>query len=348
MFALDLRAARATWTVLLILGAVGCVYLIRKTLLVFVLAILLSALMGPIANLADRFHNRRVPRTLSIGVLYLALLAILTAGLVYVGTNVVDQATELAVSIPKFAQDPQLVNSIPLPWGFEPYRFQMVEFLRRQFSDHGEELMAAVTGAGKGVLSALSNIVFVVLIPILSFFFLKDADAIGSLVAAQFSEGDSRGFVEDVMADVHVLLMEFMRAMMLLCFSTFLVFAAVLALMQVPYALLLAVLAGVFELVPVAGPLTAAVTIVAVATFGGYPHITAIVIFLIVYRLFLDYVLQPHLMGQGLALPPLAIIFGVLAGEQIAGISGMFLSIPALASLRVIYVQFRKQRTITP
>jgi predicted PurR-regulated permease PerM len=346
MLALDARAARVTWTVLLTLLATGCVYLIRKTLLIFILAILLSSLMGPIANLVDRFHARRISRTLSIGVLYLLLLGILGAGFTFVGSQVVEQATALASTIPKYAQDPQLLNAIPLPWGLEQYRHKIVEYARDQFSAHGEELMGAVTGAGKEVLSALTNVVFVILIPILSFFFLKDAESLRDLVVSQFSAGPGRNFVEDVMTDVHVLLVEFMRAIMLLCAATFVVFLLTLGILGVPYAVLLSALAGVFELVPVAGPVSAGLTIVAVAAFAGYPNIALIVIFLIAYRLFLDYVLQPYLMGHGVELPPLAIIFGVLAGEQIGGVLGMFFSIPALATLRILYVQYRKHHAV--
>jgi predicted PurR-regulated permease PerM len=344
MLALDARAARVTWTILLILLAVGCVFLIRKTILIFVFAILLSSLMGPIAGFVDHLHNRRIPRTLLIAVLYMALLAAIGTGIVFVGSQVVEQAGSLAVTIPKYAQDPQSLDSIPLPWWLEEYRHKIADFVREQFRSHAEELMGAVTGAGKELLSALTNIVFVILIPILSFFFLKDSDEIGRVVAEQFPDGPARSFVEDVMVDVHRLLVEFMRAMMLLCFATFLAFLIVLSLLGAPYSLLLAVLAGIFELVPVAGPLTAGVTIAAVAAFAGYPHVGWIVVFLIAYRLFLDYVLYPHLMGQGVELPPLAIIFGVLAGEQIGGVPGMFLSIPALATLRILYVQYRKQR----
>ena len=344
MLALDARAARAAWTVLLILLAVGCVFLIRKTILIFILALLLSSLMGPVADLADRLHRQRMPRTLSIAVLYLALLGALGAGIFFVGSSVVEQASALAGTIPKYAQNPQLLNEIPLPAWLEEYRHKIVDFARQQFQSHAEELMGAVTSAGKGVIEALTNVVFLVLIPILSFFFLKDSEELSRLVALQFREGVNRAFVEDVMTDVHLLLVEFMRAMMMLCFATFAIFTVALGVFAVPYALLLSVLAGVFELVPVAGPLTAGVTIVAVAAFAGYPHLGWVILFLILYRLFLDYVLQPYLMGQGVELPPLAIIFGVLAGEQIGGVLGMFLSIPALATLRILYVQYRKER----
>ena len=346
MLALDARAARAAWTILLILLAAGCVFLLGKTLLIFVLALLLSSLMGPIADFVDRFHARRVPRTLSIAVIYLILLGSLGAGIFFVGSKAVEQASALASTIPKYAENPQLLNEIPLPGWLEEYRHRLADVAREQFKAHAEELMGAVTSAGKGLLSALSNVVFLILIPILSFFFLKDAGEISTLVAEQFRDPDNRAFVEDVMADVHRLLVEFMRAMMMLCLATFLIFLVVLGVLSTPYALLLSVLAGVFELVPVAGPLTAGVTIVAVAAFGGYPHLGWVVVFLLAYRLFLDYVLQPYLMGQGVELPPLAILFGVLAGEQVGGVLGMFLSIPALATLRILYVQYRKDRTL--
>jgi predicted PurR-regulated permease PerM len=113
----------------------------------------------------------------------------------------------------------------------------------------------------------------------------------------------------------------------------------------VPYGALLAGLAAALEFIPVLGPLTAAVTIVLVAALSGHASLILwVLLFLGGYRLFQDYVLQPYLMSSGVALHPLWIIFGALAGEQIAGVPGMFLSIPALATLRVVVVRIQKAR----
>jgi len=79
-----------------------------------------------------------------------------------------------------------------------------------------------------------------------------------------------------------------------------------------------------------------------VAVFAGYPHILAILIFLGAYRVFQDYILNPHLMSSGVALHPILVIFGALAGEALAGVPGMFLSVPVLATLRVVLVRIRK------
>jgi len=84
--------------------------------------------------------------------------------------------------------------------------------------------------------------------------------------------------------------------------------------------------------------------ILLVAAFTGYPHLLWITIFLVCYRIFQDYVLSPFLMSAGVEIHPLLILFGVLAGEQIGGVPGMFFSAPVIAALRVFYVRLRRQR----
>ena len=67
-------------------------------------------------------------------------------------------------------------------------------------------------------------------------------------------------------------------------------------------------------------------------------------IFLLAYRMFQDYILSPHLMGQGVELHPLLVLFGVFAGAEVAGIPGTFLSVPVLALVRILYLRIRKSR----
>jgi predicted PurR-regulated permease PerM len=177
---------------------------------------------------------------------------------------------------------------------------------------------------------------------------LKDAVSVRTWIFEHIENDPRRPRIEGVLEDVHRLLGSYIRALVLISLTTFVVFAVVLTIMQVPYSLLLSALAGVVEFIPAAGPLLAAAVILTVALFAGYSHLGWIVIFLVIYRLFLDYVLQPHFMREGVALPPLVIIFGVLAGEQIAGALGMFLSIPVLAILRILYVRYQKTHPALP
>ena len=96
------------------------------------------------------------------------------------------------------------------------------------------------------------------------------------------------------------------------------------------------------EFIPVVGPLSGMITVTLVAAFSGYPHILWLVIFLLAYRVFQDYVLQPYLMSQGIELHPLLVLAGILAGEQLAGVAGVFLAIPAVAAFRIVYLKLEK------
>jgi predicted PurR-regulated permease PerM len=91
------------------------------------------------------------------------------------------------------------------------------------------------------------------------------------------------------------------------------------------------------------GPLTASIFILLVAAVGGAP-VLGVLIFLLAYRLFQDYILSPHLMGQGVELHPLLVLFGVFAGAEIAGIPGTLLSVPVLALVRILYLRMRRTR----
>jgi predicted PurR-regulated permease PerM len=94
------------------------------------------------------------------------------------------------------------------------------------------------------------------------------------------------------------------------------------------------------EFIPVVGPLTAAALIIVVSILTG-SHWLAVIIFLGVWRLIQDYVVSPRVLGKSTELHPLAAIFGVLAGGEIAGILGIYLSIPVMASLRIVWRRWR-------
>jgi predicted PurR-regulated permease PerM len=117
-----------------------------------------------------------------------------------------------------------------------------------------------------------------------------------------------------------------------------------LSALGVPYPVLLAGVAGMLELIPFVGPLTGGVVTLLVAGLSGYDHLLWILVFLIVYRLFQDYVLSPYLLSSSIAIHPLLVLFGVLAGEQVAGVPGMFFSVPVIAALRILVVRMRRQQ----
>jgi predicted PurR-regulated permease PerM len=147
-----------------------------------------------------------------------------------------------------------------------------------------------------------------------------------------------------VVRGLNEVLSHYVRALAVLSLVTLVVYSIVLSLLGAPFALLLAGVAALLEVIPVFGPLAAAVSVVAVAGFSGYEHVWWLVGFLVAYRVFQDYMLNPWLMSEGVDVPPLLVVFGLLAGDELAGVPGIFLSVPLLAAIRIVVVQVRRHR----
>jgi predicted PurR-regulated permease PerM len=159
--------------------------------------------------------------------------------------------------------------------------------------------------------------------------------------------GPLRALAESVMADIHLLLAQYMRALVLLSLATFTAYGISFTVMHVPFGVLLAAVAMVLEFIPMIGPLLA-VAIILIVTLVAGAHFWVVVIFIVAYRMFQDYFLSPLLMGQGVQLHPLLVLLGVFGGAEVAGVAGSFLSVPVLAMARILYVRTRRSRLSVP
>jgi predicted PurR-regulated permease PerM len=108
-------------------------------------------------------------------------------------------------------------------------------------------------------------------------------------------------------------------------------------LIGVPYALVLGILAGFLEFIPLAGPLVVFVLALVFSSFHSPGQALVVFVFLAVLRVVHDYVTYPRIIGQGIHLHPLAVILAILCGAELAGVAGIFLAIPVIAILSVGY-----------
>ncbi len=339
MLGIDGRAMRAAWSVFLVALLLVIVYFTRRVLLVFILAVLFAYLLSPMVNLVERVIRRPRSRTWALAAVYVLLVGVLIGAGIILGNKVTQQATNLSQSFPHLVDNFRKELAKPGPPWLQPVKNYVLEQVNERGGNLGRMVLPAVEEISKHVVEVLSSAVLVVLIPILSFFFLKDGRELKEQVLSL--AGTRRPMWEDIAEDLHLLLGQFIRALVILAVITLVVFSVVLALLGVPYSVLLGAVAALLEFIPVVGPLAAAVLVALVAGFSG-ASVVAVLVFLAVYRLNQDYVVSPHLMSSGVELHPLLVIFGVLAGEELAGIPGMFLSVPVLATLRVVYVRIRK------
>ena len=342
MSGIDTRVAKGAWTVLLMALGLWLIYQARAPILIFVLALFLAYMLSPVITFLTRVTPKRVSRTWALAAVYIVLIVSIGSALFVVISRIATEASSLAAKLPEFARNNSNALEWPLPSWLEPWKPKLIELAQAQIKTTSDEALPMLRQAGSGLLSGLGNLGFSLLIPILSFFFLMDGVAMRRDVLDGVESTATRLRLEAVLDDIHVLLGQYIRALLILSTATFIFYDIFFGVASVPYGGLLALLAALLEFIPVVGPLTAGVIAIAVAGFSGYTHLGWMAGFFIFYRLFQDYVLQPYLLGSGVALHPLLILFGALAGEQVGGVFGMFLSVPVLATLRIVYIHAKK------
>jgi predicted PurR-regulated permease PerM len=345
MLGIDRRALKIVWTVFLFALIALLVYEVRRTVMIFVLALFFSHLLGPIVAFFERTVHARVPRVAILALVYVALVAVIVLALFSIGSRIGQEATSLLARFPDLVKQQDLLDRMPLPAWLEFARPYFKDVVKERLGDLQQHVLPILSSAGVQIFNGIGNILSAILIPILSFFFLKDGPSIRKTIIESFSRANQT-VVNEIFMDLHLLLAQYIRALVLLALSTFAFYTGFLSIASVPYAILLAGIGAILEFIPVVGPLTGSAVILLVAGFTGYPHLLWIVIFLVIYRIFQDYVLSPYLMSSGVEVDPLLVLFGVLAGEQIAGVPGMFFSVPTIAALRVFYIRLRRQRRV--
>jgi predicted PurR-regulated permease PerM len=342
MLGIDARAARYTWTAAFVLLLLWIVYLMRATLFVFIVALLFGYLLSPLVNVIDRFLPGKRTRTPALAIAYLIFIAALFIGITQIGSHAVDEASSLAKSMPAKLAGFEKPNA-SLPASVNAFKAQIVQKVEDQVNKNSGDIISSLPHAGARILSVAGNLVYLVIIPILGFFFLKDGAEMRQRTLEMIDNPLQRALVDDLLADVDLLLAHYMRAILTLSLATFTSYAIFFTILQVPYSILLSALAAMLEFIPLIGPFSAAVIILIVTAVSGGPVLGAL-IFLGVYRVFQDYVLSPLLMRAGTEVHPLLVLFGVFAGTELAGIPGAFLSVPALALIRIVYRRVRQQR----
>ncbi len=348
MLGVDRRAAGIVWTVFLIAFAIGLLWLARSTVALFAFALLFAYLLAPVLRLVNRFTPARVPAEVSLGLLYLLLIGLLVFAGITLGSRIAEEAASLAARLPNLVQDPQWQNRIPLPVWLEPQRGRLLDFLRAEARQSGRDVVPYLQRLGAQLALGVRYAGYLVLIPVLSFFFLKDGARMRDRLVLQLGAGPARNAVEEILFDIDRLLGQYMRALVLQALSAFGWYAIFLAATGAPYGMLLSSLAGPLEFIPFVGPLAAGLITALITGIAGYGHVGWFVLFWFVLRGFQDYVLVPFLLGAGIEMDPLLVLFGVLAGEQVAGIAGMFLSVPVIAIFSAILGRLRHPTAPTP
>ena len=327
---------------------------ITPIILLIIFAVFLAYLLDPLVDLIEKPFALRglkkwMPRPLAIAIVYLAIFGGIGIGLSFLLPKLGDQITQFASQVPSYKTALQeranklrerYETSMP-PAVREKINKKIVEAIEELGTYVGTHAPAFL---GEILLKILEYLPWLILVPILAFFLLKDAASFHTLAVRAFPSGVWRARAEEFFQDVNQTLAAYIRAQLIACFLIGGVCFVGFYIIGLPYALLLAVIAGVLEFIPLVGPLLVAIIAGSLASYYNLRQALTVIIFLAILRIVHDYVTYPRIIREGIHLHPIAIILAILAGTELAGITGVFLAIPVVALITVAYRHWVKSR----
>jgi predicted PurR-regulated permease PerM len=335
------RAALQVVLVTLAVAAAAWVfYKLERVLLLLAVAMFFAYVVAPLVRFAEipirlAGRPRRLSRGLAIGLVYLVLLGTVGAGTAVLLPVVTDQLGEAVSRVPA---DAEAFRAWALKWSRYYERFRLPVEVRQGINRSAIQLSDSIVESGRGALIAVVSFAtylpWLILVPILAFFFLKDGDGFRrSAVWALPHSVRRRGSV--LFEELNATLAAYIRAQLFACVLIGIICGVGFAVLGVPYPVLLGVLAGILEFVPLIGPLLAAVVSASIAALQAPMLAVWVCMFLGILRIVEDYLVYPRLIRHGTHLHPLAVIVAVLAGLELGGIAGVFLAIPVVALVSV-------------
>jgi predicted PurR-regulated permease PerM len=328
--------AWGTIGVLLVISGIALLYGARDVIVLFAVALLLSYTLLPAVSWVEMLLPPRVSRNVALAGIYISLLVVIASLATAIGGRAVEEGAALFNRLPQLLSDPGWIDRLPLPTWVGPLRLTITDALHRELANPGKTLLPYLEFVAKAIALRAGSLLYVILIPVLAFFFLKDGDTIRELTLDLVGSPARRASFDLTLMEIHSVLGRYIRALLLLSVATFIAYTIFLSVIRVPYAVLLATTAALLEVIPVVGPLAGGLAVMLVAILTGFPHLLWILVFWAVYRVFQDYVLSPWLMSAGVEVHPLLVLFAVLAGEELAGIPGMVFSVPVVAVTGVL------------
>lgn len=334
-------------TIAIILGFV-VLYLLRDLLLVILTAVVLASSIEPAVKFLARIRIPRIPAVLGV---YVALAG-LFAGLFYAFVpTLVNELVDFSEKLPNVAEELNLGvlgdSSSTLEKGkvlasnitdgnASP---EQILAALRNFSDTSRNVTRAVEGFFGGMFSFI-------LIVVLSFYFAMQKNGIEDFlrIVVPFSNEE---YAIDLWSRSKEKIGKWMQGQLLLGVLIFVLVYLGLGLFQVPYALTLALLAGVLEIIPVFGPIIAAIPAVLVAfATGGISLAFVVVAIYVLVQQFESQLIYPLVVRKVVGVPPIIVILALIIGGQLGGFLGILISVPVAASLMEVVddIATRKKR----
>jgi len=287
-------------------------------------------IMSAVLPLVEYLKKNGVPKVLAVLIPYLAIVSLIFTLIISLIPFASEQITSLASSFPRYLDRSANI----LGWQLDPK--QIETYFNGQISTIGSNAIGFTTKVFGGVFSLMT--IFIV-----SFYWLMYHENFKKFVAKLFPP-NLHDDVRETLDKVNDKLGAWLRGEIVLMFFIGLMSWIALTLIGIPYALPLAILAGLMEIVPTLGPILSAIPAVIVA-FTISPTLALVVVAAYIFiQAAENHILVPKIMQQAVGLNPVVVILSIMIGANLLGIAGALLAIPFVSFLVVIFQSIEERK----
>jgi predicted PurR-regulated permease PerM len=332
---------QVVWGTLVVVGVALAFWLLLRfysVVLILFIAIVISTAIRPVV---DWLYNRGIPRQAGIIAVYLGLLALLAGFVWLVAPVIVRQVATISQALPDaYTRLRETMLSTPnllvLRLAFEMPPELTLTSAEPATSD---EAFSAVAQLWHGVSVLFAAVFGILATLVLAFYWTLDGERSQRAVLLLLPAGKREG-AREVMAEIEEKVGKYVTGQVLLCLSIGAVSLVAYLIIGLPYALVLAVTAGILEAVPIVGPVLAAIPAILVAIPLGSEKLVAVIIVNVLIQQLENSLLVPRIMKRAVGVSPLVTLLSLIAFSSLFGMVGALVAIPLAAVIQLVVERF--------
>jgi predicted PurR-regulated permease PerM len=339
MFAIDDRTGNIVTTVAVFLIAGLVLYLARGAFFILLLSLLFAYLLEPAVALAQR-RFRLGPKNRIWAIVLVYLIGTLVLGVLgyAFGPHLATQVRSFKAALPQILQGLYSGKTAADLGARHGLTAEQQQHIHNWLTSNHDFITGLFQRGAESAAYVAARGVWLFAVPILAFFILRDGHYVVNEIIEALGRGRDQAEVKRILPQVDAMLGKYIRAQLALAGLSAVFYSVSMLLLGFPYAIALGVLGGALEFIPAVGWVASAVVILTIG-FLTHAHWIWMAGLLVLWRLVQDYVNSPRIMGDSLELQPLTVIFALMVGGQLGGIAGLYLSVPAVAVLRIVWVE---------
>ena len=330
-----------------IIVGVWILYQLRTVLLLLIFSIFFCYLLAPLVRIAEQSvyisgRELKVPRGLAIILVYICIGLLLFLSIRLISPLMAQQVDALQKQWQESLQEDARSKFNDLSNWMQ--HLKLPEQWRNGLMERGDELVSWIGRLLFSAFGYLPYLLWLILVPIFSFFLLKDAAKIEHGLVALLPNEKLRKRAHWLLEDVSKTLAAYIRAQITACAEVGILVTIGFGIIGAPYAIVLGAVAGLLEFLPMIGPFIFATVAFLLALTVSLKLALVVALFLAVLRIAQDYIIYPRIVGHGIEMHPLVVIIAILSGFELGGLVGVFLSIPFVGLMIVVYNHYLAYR----